>query len=296
MFTGWIIALMLIVAAVPVQAFREEDETSDDTIQAILSADIEQLMQTEVYSVAGVAQTWFKSPAALYVITGTDIRRTGQRTLAEALRLVPGVFVGQSGSSSWIVGMRGFSSGLANKTLVLIDGRTVYDPLFNGTLWDVQDVLLEDVDRIEVIRGPGPTLWGANAVNGVINVVTKNSRDTQGLYISGGGGTHERGFGEVRYGGKINENGWFRVWGKYANRDGFETTTGADANDDWDIGSGGFRLDFEGDDDVDYMLQGNAYNANIAVLTDAGMLDQDRWASGMNLLFRMYKDIPGESG
>ena len=155
---------------------------------------IEELMGLEVTSVAGVEEQVFKSAAAIAVITGDEIRRTGHRTLADALRLAPGVFVGQIGTSAWSVGPRGFNGGLANKTLVLMDGRRVYDPLQGGTFWDVQDVLLEDLDRIEVIRGPGATLFGANAINGVINIVTKSSKDTQGLFLEAGAGSFEPGY------------------------------------------------------------------------------------------------------
>jgi iron complex outermembrane recepter protein len=145
---------------------------------------LEELMGIQVTSVAGIEQDWFTTPAAMYVITQDELRRSGHRSLAEALRLAPGVFVGTVNAHSWSVGTRGFNGGLANKTLVLIDGRSVYDPLFSGTFWDVQDVLIEDLDRIEVIRGPGATLWGANAVNGVFNIITRSAKDTPGPSIA----------------------------------------------------------------------------------------------------------------
>src|SRR4029079_905266 len=129
------------------------------------------------------------------------IRRSGVTSIPEALRLAPGVDVARIDSNQWSIGIRGFGSRLARSVLVLIDGRSVYSPLFAGTYWEVQDTLLEDVDRIEVIRGPGGTLWGANSVNGVINIITRSSRDTQGAYATAGAGTEERGFAGVRYGG-----------------------------------------------------------------------------------------------
>jgi iron complex outermembrane receptor protein len=275
-------------------------------IDDILQADIEQLMRIHVTTAAGVKQEWFTTPAAMYVITGEDMRRTGHRTLADALRLVPGVFVGQSNAHAWTIGMRGFSGGLANKTLVLIDGRAVYDPLFGGTFWDAQDTLLEDIDRIEVIRGPGSTLWGANAVNGVINIITKSAKDTQGLFLRGGGGTEENYFGAARYGGKLGEHAWYRVWGKYFNRDHFETITGASAHDDWDNLHGGFRLDFEGDSDTFFTLQSEAYSinrfgqvSNVPVPFQHLMFSQiidDGWASGGNVLFRVGQETANDSG
>src|SRR5437588_8936858 len=138
---------------------------------------------------------------AIQVITQQDIRRSGASSLPEALRLATNLEVAQVDSRQWAISARGLNSTTANKLLVLIDGRTVYTPLFSGVFWDVQDVPLEDIDRIEVISGPGATLWGANAVNGVINVITKNAKDTQELLLSGGGGTELRGFGTGQYGG-----------------------------------------------------------------------------------------------
>src|SRR5204863_3930679 len=135
-----------------------------------------------------------------------DIRRSGATSIPEALRLAPNVQVAQIDSRQWAISARGFNNGLANKLLVMIDGRVVYTPLFAGVFWDVQDTLLEDIDRIEVVSGPGASLWGANAVNGVINIITKKSQDAQGTLVSGGGGTQLRGFGGVRKGGATGPN------------------------------------------------------------------------------------------
>ncbi len=223
---------------------------------------LEELMSIEVTSVAGVEQPWFATPAAMYVITGDDLRRSGHRSIPEALRLVPGVNVARVASSQWAISARGFDDLFANKLLVLIDGRTVFDPSFNGTLWDVQDTVLEDIDRIEVIRGPGATLWGANAVNGVINVTTKSARDTQGLYVTGGGGSEEAGFGTVRYGGQIDDDAFYRVWVKYHNHDQSEAYAGGDAPDDWDMTRGGFRVDLHGQDGLNFVLDADLYNTN----------------------------------
>src|SRR5438876_2402588 len=172
---------------------------------------IETLLQIEVTSVARKSEKLSESPAAISVVTQDDIRRFGATSIPEALRLVPGLEVARLDASQWAISARGFNDVFANKLLVLQDGRSIYTPLFSGVFWDVQGTLLEDIDRIEVIRGLGATLWGANAVNGVINISTRSARETQGLLVTGGGGTEERGFGAVRYGDKISEQAFFRV-------------------------------------------------------------------------------------
>lgn len=150
-------------------------------------------------------QTLFEAGAAVFVVTREDIRRSGATCIPEALRAVPGVQVGRIGASKWAVSVRGFNAQFANKLLMLIDGRSVYTPLSSGVFWDVQDVLLEDVNRIEIIRGPGAALWGANAVNGIINIITEPAADSRAHLVKAGGGTEERVFGTVRRGG-----GWAR--------------------------------------------------------------------------------------
>src|SRR5205823_12186937 len=145
-------------------------------------------------------------PSAIQVLTQEDIRRSGASSIPEALRLAPNLQVAQVNSSSWAISARGFNNGLANKLLVLIDGRVVYTPLFAGVFWDVQDTLMEDIDRIEVVSGPGGTLWGANAVNGVISIITKSAKETQGTLLTAGGGNLLRDFAGVRYGGQLGEN------------------------------------------------------------------------------------------
>ncbi|MBI4397117.1 MAG: TonB-dependent receptor plug domain-containing protein, partial [Elusimicrobia bacterium] len=182
--------------------------------------DAEELLfgEIEVTSVSKKPEKLSRAPAAVHVITSEDIRRTGHKSIAEALRLVPGMAVGRIDSSGWAVSTRGFNGRYNGKMLVLIDGRSVYTPLFGGVWWDQQDVPLEDVDRIEVIRGPGGTLWGANALNGVINIVTKKARDTQGGLLSASDGIVERGSGQLRYGGRAG-NTHYRVYGRWNTRD-----------------------------------------------------------------------------
>lgn len=209
---------------------------------AIFDLDIDALAAIRVTSVSKKPEAPFLAPSAISVITREDIRRSGHRTIAEALRMVPGMQVARINSSNWAVSARGFNSDFANKLLVLIDGRNVYNPIFAGVYWDVQDVMLEDVDRIEVIRGPGATLWGANAVNGVINVVTSSAKETQGGLVSAGGGLEERGFAAARYGGRLGD-AFYRIYLKYDDRDGFEDPEGRDIDDDWRMARAGFRID-----------------------------------------------------
>lgn len=206
-------------------------------------------IRTEVTTVSRQKSTIGKSPAAVFVITNEMIRRSGARSIPDALRMAPGVQVARIDSNKWAVTIRGFNGRFSNKLLVQIDGRTVYTPLFGGVFWDVQDVLLEDIERIEVIRGPGATIWGANAVNGIINIITKSSSDTQGTYAEVGGGTHEKAFVGGRYGGQLGEHAHYRLYGKW-----FERARGANLpnpfspvgnnQDDWRIGRGGGRIDW----------------------------------------------------
>lgn len=223
---------------------------------------LEQLMAIEITSASKKEEPLWDSAAAVFVITGEDIRRAGMKSIPEALRLAPGIQVAQFGSNRWAISARGFNATFSNKLLVLIDGRSVYTPLFAGVFWDEQDTLIEDIDRIEVIRGPGGTLWGANAVNGVINVITKQAKATQGGYIEVGGGTEERGFVGARYGGRIGDDLFYRGYFKYANRDNLVTETGHEGIDDWRTYRGGFRLDWEPSTRDMLTVQGDLYKGD----------------------------------
>ncbi|HKQ37144.1 MAG TPA: TonB-dependent receptor, partial [Verrucomicrobiae bacterium] len=229
----------------------------------VMEMNLEDLMKIEVTSVSKRPEKLSDAAAAIYVITNEDIRRSGVTSIPEALRLAAGLEVARQDSHTWAISSRGFNDEFANQLLVLIDGRSVYTPLFAGVYWDVQDLVLEDVNRIEVIRGPGASLWGANAVNGVINITTRKAKDTQGLLISGGGGNEERGFGTVRYGGKIGENAYYRVYTKYLNRDDSALPDGSDANDNWSMWRGGFRFDWEPTEENLYTLQGDIYTGEL---------------------------------
>jgi iron complex outermembrane receptor protein len=220
---------------------------------------LEELMNLRVTSTARRPQTVAESAAAIFVITQDDIRRSGVTSIPEALRMVPGVEVARIDGNKWAISVRGFNGRFANKLLVMMDGRSVYTPLFSGVLWDAQDTVLQDIDRIEVVRGPGASLWGANAVNGVINIVTKRARDTQGSLLVAGGGTEEQGFTTLRYGGKVDDNTFYRAYAKYFNRDSQEFIGGGDAADDWQVGRSGFRVDWEPEGPDGLTVQGDFY-------------------------------------
>ena len=220
---------------------------------------IEELMDVEVTLPSRHPESVAQAATAVYVITQDEIRRSGVTNIPDALRLAPGVQVARISASEWAVGIRGFGSRLTSGVLVMIDGRSVYDPLFAGTYWEVQDTVLEDIDHIEVIRGPGGSLWSANAFNGVINIVTKEAQQTQGGLASGGGGTEERGFGTLRYGGHLGNDLFYRVYTKYFYRDAF-TNPGGKPFDAWQVGRGGFRVDWSASQSDRLSVQGDAYD------------------------------------
>jgi iron complex outermembrane recepter protein len=224
---------------------------------------LEDLMQVSVTSVSKKEEKISDAPAAIFVITQEDIRRSGVTNIPDALRMVPGVEVARIDSNKWAISARGFNSRFANKLLVLMDGRTLYSNLFSGVWWDVQDTFIEDIDRIEVIRGPGATLWGANAVNGVINIITKKAKDTQGGLAVAGGGSFEKAFGGVRYGLQTGENTNFRAYAKGFYRDGTVYQNGDRAADDWDSFRTGFRLDHDPTVKNSFTFQGDFYQGRI---------------------------------
>ena len=255
----------------------------------IADLSIEELGNIQITSVSRHAERLSDAPASIFVITGEDIRRSGATRLPEALRLAPNLEVARVSASSYAISARGFNNTIANKLLVLIDGRTVYTPLFSGVFWDAQDVMLEDVERIEVISGPGATLWGANAVNGVINVITRRAADTQGAFAYGRAGDLERGVG-ARYGGAMGSAGAYRVYGRFF--DVFDTSraSGATASDGWSKGQVGFRTDW-GTAANGFTLQGNAYRGSLDQVNP--IVDQNTHISGNNLLGRWNRDLAG---
>lgn len=204
---------------------------------------LEELMDVKIYSAAKKEQAMADTAAAAFIISQEDIRRSGATSIPEALRMAPGVQVAQINANTWAISIRGFNDQYSNKLLVLVDGRTVYSPLFAGTYWNAQDAVLEDIDRIEVVRGPGGTVWGANAVNGVINIRTKHSKKTQGGLVSAQAGNYQDG-GSIRYGGDLGKNGTYRAYAKGKQNNAYLNSNGQNANDQWATGQGGFRTDY----------------------------------------------------
>ena len=223
---------------------------------------LEDLMKVEVRSVSRKDQPLAHTPGAVFVITQEDIRRSGASSIPELLRMVPGIQVAQISSSQWAVSARGFNSRLADKMQVLIDGRSVYNDLYGGVFWDQNDVLLEDVERIEVIRGPGATMWGSNAVNGVINVITKKAQDTQGGLAVAETGKAERSGGAVRYGGRAGDNLYYRAYTKYFDSGNFQRADGSPAFDGWESVRGGGRLDWDPNQRDTLSFSGDVYRGN----------------------------------
>jgi iron complex outermembrane receptor protein len=251
---------------------------------------LEQLMTIEVSSVSRRPEPLLETASAIQVITREDIRRSGATRLPEALRLATNLEVDQLNTSQWAISARGFNSNLANKLLVMIDGRTVYSPLFAGVFWEAQDVLLEDVEQIEVISGPGAAAWGANAVNGVINITTRSAKETHGLLAVAGGGTELHGLGAVRYGGAIGSSAHLRAYGKYSDRDGSQLPSGEDVSNDWTVGQGGFRLDWDASPADAVTLQGDLYR-----LRSDLPLTEDAVLRGGNVIGRWSRRLSGRS-
>ncbi len=251
--------LVLAIIALPLLA----DVPAEDAQNQLMSLSLEDLMDVEFYSASKKLEPLSAASAAVFVTTCEDIRRTGVTTVPEALRLAPGLQVARADVHQWAISARGFNSVVADKLLVLIDGRTVYSPLFSGVFWDVQDTLLEDVERIEVIRGPGAALWGANAVNGVINIITRSAHDTHGGLAVVGAGDLERGFGALRYGGAINDRASYRAFVKTFDRDELPSLTRVRAAGDWQSTRGGFRLDWDSAESGSFALFGEGYDGSV---------------------------------
>lgn len=297
---GAFICLSLVLQTIT--PCRAENSSEEETIRYLKKLSLADLLEIEVTSVSKKSEKLSDAAAAIFVITDEDIRRSGATSIPEVLRMVPGLEVARIDANKWAITSRGFNSRFANMLLVLIDGRSVYTPLYSGVFWDLQDTLLEDVDRIEIIRGPGAALWGANAVNGVINIITKRAKDTQGGLVSAGAGTEERGFGGIRLGGKLSEDAYYRVYTKYFNRDSAVDSSGEDTADDWDMLRGGFRIDWQASDHDSLTLQGDIYNGDMGQTITVVSLtapytrtfDETSQKSGGNTLLR-WKHVFSES-
>ncbi|MFZ5774913.1 MAG: TonB-dependent receptor plug domain-containing protein [Thermodesulfobacteriota bacterium] len=253
-------ALGLTIAATPVAA------------ASIARFSLEELMTMEITSSSKKAEALSQADSAVFVITQEDLRRSGVTTIPEALRMVPGVEAQRIDANKWAISSRGFNGRFSNKLLVLMDGRTIYSPSFSGVFWEVQDYPLEDIERIEVIRGPGATLWGANAVNGVINIVTKSAADTLGGLTTVLAGGEER-FATLRYGGQLGEDAHLRVYGKALGRDGSTGYVSGDEKDDGaDIGQAGFRMDWQAARRDSLTVQGDIFDGDITQVYDEVVL------------------------
>ncbi len=243
-FPGWCLAAVLLV--VLTTAGTAASEAVQQTVpEDLTTLGLQELLKIKVTSVAKVTSNVSRSPAAIFVLSQDDIRRSGATCIPEALRLVPGVNVARIDANKWAISIRGINSRFFNKLLVLIDGRTVYDPLQAGVYWDAQDTLLEDVERIEIIRGPGAALWGANAVTGVINVITRSCRETRGGLATAIVGNEEKALGSWRFGAALSPTADYRVWAKGLERDDTVRGDGSAGNDGWSALRAGFRVDWE---------------------------------------------------
>jgi iron complex outermembrane receptor protein len=253
-------------AALAAGGARAADLAEDQAVEQLRGLSIEELANVQVTTVSRREESLAQAPAATYVITREEIVRTGARTLPEILRLAPNLFVAQTSASDWVITARGMSGNLSdqafsNKLLVLIDGRTVYTPVFSGVYWDMQDVLTSDIDHVEVISGPGATLWGANAVNGVINIITRKADQTQGLSLAVGGGDQEE-LAVLRYGGALGEQASYRLYARAYRADNTLTSDGAEAHDRWSRLLTGFRVDWAPTERDAVSFHGDAFNGS----------------------------------
>ena len=251
---------MLLLAPLPASSQTEQDA---EPPKALKQLSLEELFDLEVTSVSKKPESVSKTAAAVHVVTADDLHRMGVLSIPEALRYIPGVEVARVDSRSYAITARGFNGTVANKLLVLMDGRSVYTPLYSGVFWDVQDAFIEDIEQIEVIRGPGATVWGANAVNGVINIISKSAANTQGFLVTGGAGNAERGFGGVRYGGTFGPRAFFRVYAKDYDRGPSKLPSGQDAGDASRMHQGGFRADWTPTTSDGITIQGDIYGSSI---------------------------------
>jgi iron complex outermembrane receptor protein len=291
-----LIVSFLILTALPSPAEQPAFPASEP--QQLKSLSLEQLGNVKVTTVSKLPEEVWQTPAAIYVMTRDDIRRSGATTIPELLRLIPGVEVARSQSDAWAVGIRGFTSAFSKDLLVLIDGRSVYTPLFEGVYWDVQDTLFEDIDRIEVIRGPGGTAWGANAVNGVINIITRHAKDTQGAMGTISSGNLNGFVGGIREGFHPGKNFYARIYAKGFDRQG-EDNPGHDPYDKWHQARGGFRAEWEPPGRDKFTFQGDIYQGQSGVQVAVGqytppaqlVVDAMQPVSGGNLEVRWDRTL-----
>jgi iron complex outermembrane receptor protein len=314
--TAWLACLVvcaLLAGVWPAGAQTEApDGVEPERWGQLARMSLAELLEQKIFLASRKEEPWFDSPSAVYVLDREEIRRSGATSIPELLRRVPGLHVARVNASTWAVGVRGFTRALSNKLLVQVDGRTVYSPLFAGVYWDIQQPVLEDIERIEVIRGPGASLWGANAVNGIINIVTRSARDTHGLLLDVAAGTEERLLADLRYGGAIGESVHYRFYTNHIVRDDFVEAKplaggppNVEAFDGWRFHQGGLRLDWEPGDHDRVTLLGayyngelrEAYQALVDPVLDTGLTSftDNTDVSGGNVLLRWDHRFAGGS-
>ena len=293
---AYAILCLFLVGTLP-SLGAESPSQGQKSAQDLNQLSMEQLGNIEVTTVSKTPERVWHTPAAVFVITQEDIRRSGASSIPEALRLAPGVEVARIDANHWSVAIRGFAGQFSKNLLVLIDGRSVYTPLFSGVYWDVQNVMLEDVERIEVIRGPGGTIWGANAVNGVINIITKSAKDTHGVLSALGGGNVDQGTGEARYGSTAGKDFSYRMYAMGSMR-GPEFHSDGDNFDHWRMGQAGFRADWTGGEKDRFTVQSDLYRGesgeSIFIASFSPLMEGPEkgkaYVSGGNLLARWQHD------
>jgi iron complex outermembrane recepter protein len=234
-------------------------KSNGQQIKDLSEASLEDLMNIRVTSVTRTEQPLSRTASAIFVITPEDIRRSGATNIPDLLRMVPGVDVAQINANTWAISARGLNGRFSNELLVLLDGRNVYTPTFGGVFWDVLDTPLEDIERIEVIRGTGGTIWGANAVNGVVNIITRKAANTHGRTVVAGGGNLDQGSGTAQYGGALGKKTDYRIFTKYFNQDHLPGLNGSNGGDGWHLLRGGFRADSMLSAKDTLMVQGDLY-------------------------------------
>ena len=281
------ILLLLLGIADNGLARENVDDRAKGELAELLDISFTELANITLTTASRTEKRLFDTPAAVYVIDQEEIRRSGMDSVPELLRLVPGLQVAQINNDIWVITSRGFNAQYSNKLLILMDGRTLYNPLFAGVHWNVQDIMLDNVERIEVIRGPGGSLWGANAVNGVINIITKKAANTQGGRLSVSAGNIDKAKGEIRYGGKAGEKVDWRVYVKGFDKDSFTLTSGSDAGDSWSSYRSGFRADFTLSAKDFLTLQGDLFHVDLDSITST--------SSGGNLQLRWDRTISESS-
>lgn len=270
-----------------------------EPLKAEEQKDLTAIFNPEIFSLSKKKENAFDAPSATYVLSSEDIRRSGATSIPEALRLVPGLQVARMDGNKWAITARGFNRQFANKLLVMIDGRTIYTTLFSGIVWDVQDYVIEDIDRIEVVRGPGGTIWGANAVNGVINIITKSAVQTQGAYVSQILGDQDRSITEARYGGETESKDTYRFYVKKAVREGldkYDATKGSN-KDGIRQDRAGFRYDVSSIKDSTISVHGDIYSGTAKnyfnTLNNPNRNDKD--SRGANLVVNWNKRVSNKS-